>query len=54
MGLEDWKRRRLAGETPALQAVEGEAGTAPRNFHALWRGSASWGLTSAATFLTAC
>src|SRR5205823_1123740 len=44
------ERRRLAGETPALPGRRGEAGTVSVNFHRLWRGTASWGLTSAATF----
>src|SRR5205814_8111862 len=48
----DW-RTGSAGVSPARrrrsQAGEGEARTVPGNFHALWRRSAAWGLTSAAT-----
>src|SRR5436190_2244868 len=43
---------RLEKRSPSPQPSppgEGEAGTVPGNFHALWCGIASWGLTSAAT-----
>src|SRR2546430_17121748 len=44
MGLEE-----TLALTPALSPRRGEAPTVSRNFHALWCGIASWGLTSAAT-----
>src|SRR2546423_10048901 len=47
MGLEE-----TLALTPALSPRRGGSTHSSRNFHALWCGIASWGLTSAATICT--